>query len=70
MKRCFCSCHSHDGFLTRRGYEALAQPEVDKAEVQLYLDKVGSVSALVEVEDAYVWDETLIEEQHRRFLHA
>ena len=40
-----CCCTSHNGFLTRRGYEG-----VDKQEQKSYLDNQGSVSALVEGE--------------------
>ncbi len=32
------------------------------------LDKVRSVSGLVEVEESRVWDDQLLEEQYRRFL--
>ena len=62
-----CTCHSHGGFLTRRGYEFVRTPQVDKTEVQLYLDKVGSVSALVEGE-GFVFDDQLIDEQALRSL--
>jgi len=40
-----CGCIAHNGFLTRAGYRAL-----DGAAQPSYLDKVGSVSAMVEVE--------------------
>jgi len=40
-----CGCISHNGFLTRAGYRAF-----DKAVQPSYLDKVGSVSALVDVD--------------------
>ena len=46
-----CRCHAHNGFLTRRGYEALAE-----ADSSSYLDKVGSVSAMVEVEVDVTYD--------------
>ena len=60
-----CGCHRHNGFLTRRGYEALAE-----ADSSPYLDKVGSVSALAEAED-FVWpSDHFLDEQHRRFLNA
>ncbi len=45
-----CGCLSHNGFLTRRGYEVAAEADGS------YLDKVGSVSALVEVEDDFEYD--------------
>ncbi len=35
-----------------------------------YLDSVGSVSALAEAEDSRVWDDRLLQEQHRRFLNG
>ena len=35
-----------------------------------YLDKVGSVSALDEDEEFHVWDDQLLEEQHRREFHG
>ncbi len=35
-----------------------------------YLDSIGSVSGLVEVEGSRVWDDQLLEEQHRRFLNG
>ena len=59
-----CLCHAHNGFLTRKGYEAVAE-----AEQALYLDKVGSVSAMDEDEGA-IWDDELLDSQHRRFLNG
>jgi len=55
-----CSCHSHGGFLTAKGLAEAAQrfsleglaPRGDHA----YVDRVGSVSALVEVEDDFEYD--------------
>ncbi len=35
-----------------------------------YLDRVGSVSALVEVEGSSVWDDEVLEDQHRRFING
>ncbi len=71
-----CSCHSHNGFLLSS--TELAQQEtlglcipcgvVAPGEDQLYLDKVGSVSGLVEVEDH--WDADLIDQQYQRFLNG
>ncbi len=51
--------HSRNGFLTVRGYAENAQRsleglEVDTTAMKQYLDKVGSVSALVEVEELCV----------------
>ncbi len=67
-----CSCHSHNGFLTERGYAELAQhnsleglaPRV----VSGYVDSRVSVSALVEVEDDSDYDESHRELNHR-FIH-
>ncbi len=42
---------------------------VDGAGRLLYLDKVGSVSALNEPSEP-IWVDSLLDEQHRRFLHA
>ncbi len=63
-----CGCHSHGGFL-------LAPPEprsegaicngVDGTGASPYLDLVGSVSALVEVEDDFEYDPNHIELNHR-----
>jgi len=71
---CLCECLSHNGFLTAKGLREAAQREVvldGVAGMDMfgYLDRVGSVSALVEVEGAH-WDDELLEEQHRRFLNA
>ncbi len=58
-----CSCHAHNGFLTRKGYEAL-----DVAAEQLYLDIGSSVSGLRRDEHTMIFDEGVLDEQHRRFL--
>ncbi len=58
-----CSCHAHNGLLTRKGYEAL-----DTADEQLYLDRVGSMSAFGDGDASFVWDDQLIDSQYRRFL--
>jgi len=73
-----CSCSSHNGFLTAKGLAEAAQrereltlfPEMGLARGRpaWYLDKVGSVSALVEVEGATWPCDEVIDEQHRRFL--
>ena len=65
-----CGCHSHNGLLL--SLEGLAQRElkldgVDDVDASLYLDKVGSVSALRR--DEIIFDDALLEQQHRRFLH-
>ena len=69
-----CDCFSHDGFLTAKGLEEAAQriaclDEGLAVELPLqYLDKVGSVSAMVEVEEFHVFDDQLLDQQYRRFL--
>ena len=59
-----CGCYSHNGFLTRAGYDAL-----DMADSSRYLDKVGSVSALELERDITVPDD-MIDQQYRRFLNG
>ena len=61
-----CGCLSHNGFLTRRGYEAVTASGVDVAEAIGSLDKVGSVSEM-DLDADIVFDDQLLEEQHRRF---
>ena len=61
--------HSRNGFLTRRGYETVKGPEVDKTEVKLYLDSRVSVSGLRRDETLSLTAE-LLEEQCRRFLNG
>jgi len=51
-----CSCHSHGGFLTRRGYEIARSRGVDKTEAIVYIDRVSSVSGPVEVEEDFMYD--------------
>ena len=70
-----CGCFSHDGFLTEAGYAEVAQREleldgVDNTASLQYLDKVGSVSGLVEVEGSYEWDDQYLDQQYRRFLNG
>ena len=71
-----CCCLSHNGFLTTAGYAVVAQRErqlyggVDLFEDLCYVDRVVSVSALVEVEGAALFDDQLIDQQHRRFLNG
>ncbi len=67
-----CGCHSHNGFVL--GSERTAQREifrrgVDNVEMFGYLDKVGSVSALVEGEEFHVFDDQLLENQLARHLY-
>jgi len=65
-----CRCYAHNGLV--RSPEGLAQrdpvgPELAGTVAARYLDKVGSVSALVEVEDP-IFDHELLDQQYRRFL--
>ena len=72
-----CGCHSHNGFLTGRGYAEAAQRSLEGLEVAdvgltrdakcVRLDKSGSVSALIEVEDLYahVTDQLILEQSER-----
>ena len=70
-----CSCRSHGSFLTAKGLEEAEQrrfapediPGVDKRQLSLYLDKVGSVSGLRR--DEALCDYQL-DEQYRRFLNG
>ena len=67
-----CNCRSHNGFLMAKGLEEAAQRELELAgvagmELEQYLDKVGSVSALIEPSEP-IFVDALIDEQHRRFL--
>ncbi len=69
-----CDCSAHNGFLTAKGLAEAAQRErqldgVDGMELFPYLDRVVSVSALVEVEETEMCD-TLIDQQYQRFLHG
>ena len=63
---------SRNGFLTDRGYAEVAQQislEGLDSRVDIeYLDKSGSVSAMVEVEDH--WVDELLDQQYRRFQHG
>ena len=66
-----CGCHSHNGLLLSP--EGLAQREGDSLELagvvaRRYLDKVGSVSALVEVEDDFDYDPRHVELNGSTFL--
>ena len=68
-----CSCLSHNGFLTERGFAELAQRESDRHVAlavetpQLYLDSPSSVSGLRRDEDLCDY---MIDEQYRRFLNG
>ncbi len=61
-----CECLSHNGLLTAKGLQEAAQREacrhsVDGMAPRPYVDRVGSVSALVEVEDDSDYDELHVE---------
>ncbi len=65
--------YSRNGFLTSRGYRDVAQRSLEGLEVDAmgpsqYVDRVGSVSALVEVEDDFDYAEDHVE-LNRRFIH-
>ena len=68
-----CSCHSHDGFLTARGIRAVAERKrkldaLAAMDLCPYLDKSGSVSASVEVEDLYAFvTDDMSDDQYRRY---
>ena len=68
-----CNCRSHGTFLTAKGLAEAAQRFsleglAPRGELE-YVDKVGSVSALVEVEVDYRSDQQ-IDNQYRRFLNG
>ncbi len=65
-----CGCNSHGSFLTAKGLGEAAQRFsleglAPRGELE-YIDKVGSVSALVEGE-GHIFDDELIDSQYRRF---
>ncbi len=67
-----CNCRSHNGFLTVLGFkDAKRERQLDALDnmgIVPYLDKSGSVSALVEVEDLYEFvTEDMTDQQYRRF---
>jgi len=72
-----CSCRSHGSFLTAKGLEEAEQRragpsgdrEVDMGQTSFYLDKVGSVSALIEPSEP-IFVDAILDEQHRRFLNG
>ncbi len=69
-----CSCYSHGGFILGPGSSGPAQQlsleGLAPRGVIGYLDKSGSVSALVEGEGDTHFDDALIEEQYRRFING
>jgi len=66
-----CDCRAHGSFLTAKGLGETAQQisleGLAPRGVREYIDRVGSVSALVEVEENFVFDDQLLDEQDRRF---
>jgi len=68
-----CNCTGHNGFLTAKGLQEVAQRELklnalDAMGIRPYLDKSGSVSALVEVEDLYEFvTDDMTDQQYWRF---
>ena len=66
--------YSRNGFLTKAGYALVAQRSLEGFEAvdmethQLYLDLPVSVSGLRRDETVMIWNEELLDEQHRRFL--
>ena len=69
-----CLCHSHSGFLIRRGYALVAQQLsleglAPRGECE-YFDKVGSVSALIEIENDFAYDPTHIELNRREIYNG
>ncbi len=71
LKLMRCNCRAHNGFLTAKGLEEAAQRfslegVAPRGEGE-YVDRVGSVSALVEGEGAIWLPELQLEEQYRRF---
>ena len=70
--KCSCSCHSHSGFLTSRGYREVAQQTslegLAPRGVPEYVDSVVSVSGLELERDNYEFTvDKDIDEQARRF---
>jgi len=81
MKLVRCGCQSHNGFLTAKGLEKAAQRELEihellkvgltPGEESVRLDIPGSVSAMVEDEDAFAHvTDGFILEQEARFHNA
>ncbi len=71
-----CECHSHNGFLTAKGLREAEQRSLEGLEIQgvdksrpiVYLDMVGSVSALDGDGDSHDFlSDADIDEQYRRF---
>ena len=67
-----CSCHSHNGYLLKpSGFaQQLSLEGLDSRRVPEYVDRVRSVSALVEAEALHVFDDELLDRQYRRFTHG
>ena len=67
-----CRCSAHNGFLTVKGLAEAAQrfslEGLDSRRDYAYVDSVASVSGLRRDETTMIFDEGVIDEQHRRFL--
>ena len=66
-----CRCHSHGGFLLSHSLEGLAQrdpegPELAGVVATRYLDRVVSMSALIEPPEPLFVDE-ILDQQYQRF---
>ena len=75
-----CRCHSHNGFVVGKSPKGLAQRSLEGFDVlevaergvdrPVILDRSGSVSGSRRDEIKMIFDEGVIDEQHRRFLDA
>ena len=67
-----CGCSSHNGLLTAKGLAEAAQQlsleGLSPRGVREYVDRVGSVSALVEPSEP-IFVDSIIDEQNQRFFH-
>ena len=67
-----CSCSAHGSFLTAKGLEEAAQrfslEGLDSRDGIREVDRVVSVRAVDRDRDP-IWDDDLIDSQHRRFLN-
>ena len=68
-----CDCYSHNGFLTGRGYRAVAKglslEGLRPCGVCYRVDRSVSMSALVEVEEDYEYDQRHVELNSSAPLH-
>ena len=67
-----CTCSAHGSFLTAKGLEEAAQrfslEGLDRLRGLSEVDRVVSVRAVDRDRD-HVWDDDVIDSQHRRFLN-